>query len=379
MHTPLHEPIALGPVTAPNRLVMPPLVIWQSDESGTVTEAHRRHYAASVGPGLMIVEATAVAPEGRLAATQLGIWDDAQIDGLASLAAVIRDAGGLAGIQIHHAGGTTKLDRTYGLPPLVPSITDATPHGAEELTNSRIAQIIHAFRTAARRAIHAGFDVIELHGAHGYLISQFLSPEANRRSDAWGGTPERRRRFMREVIGAVRKEIDLGYAGRPVALTIRLGLAAAGSRRLPLDEGVAALHEAVATGIDFVDVSNGGGLDAESERAIRERAGVDGEWSATLLLASIARTEVSVPVVGVNGIVTAQQAGRALEAGIADLVAAGRAMLADPAWARKALGADQRPAELCRACEPRCFWFGEPPKCPARRALARRDEAPLPA
>lgn len=379
----LSRPLALGPLTATNRLVMPPLVIWKADESGTVTEEHLAHYARSAGPGVVIVEATTVRPEGRLAATQLGVWDDAQVGGLARLASTIRESGALAGIQIHHAGGSTKRDRLYGLDPRVPSLLERSPEGAREFSTEEIAQTVEAFRLGVRRALEAGFQVIELHGAHSYLISQFLSPETNLREDEWGGTPERRRAFMVAVLRAAREEIDRSNRSQNAALTIRLGLAAGSPRTLPIDEGIAAARAAVEAGADFLDVSNGGGLDESTESEIRARTtdvvqAIDAqsglEPTPTLLLAAIARASVDVPVVGVNGIFTPEAAAAAIDAGVADLVATGRAILADPAWARKALGRSDKPIEPCQRCEPRCHWFTDPPKCPARRRLARRGE-----
>jgi NADPH2 dehydrogenase len=379
----LSRPIDLGPLTAANRLVMPPLVIWKADESGTVTDAHLDHYARSAGPGLMIVEATTIRPEGRLAATQLGVWDDAQIPGLARLSSTIRETGALAGIQIHHAGGSTKRERLYGLDPWVPSLLERSPEGAHEMSGDEVAQTVEAFRLGVRRALEAGFQVIELHGAHSYLISQFLSPQTNLREDEWGGTPERRRAFMIAVARGAREEIERAGRAESAALTVRLGLAAGTPRALPVDEGIAAARAAVEAGADFLDISNGGGLDEPTEADIRARTGevvqaIDPqsglEPTPTLLLAAIARASVDVPVVGVNGVFTPEAGAAAVEAGIADLVATGRAILADPRWARKALGHSEDPIERCQECEPRCYWFTEPPKCPARRRLARRGE-----
>jgi 2,4-dienoyl-CoA reductase-like NADH-dependent reductase (Old Yellow Enzyme family) len=379
----LSQSINLGPLRAENRLVMPPLVIWKADESGTVTDAHIGHYARSAGPGLMIVEATTVRPEGRLAATQLGVWDDAQLNGLALLATTIRDTGALAGIQIHHAGGSTSLDRTYGLAPRVPSLTETVPADAIELSDDEVVETVEAFRLGVRRALRAGFEVIELHGAHSYLISQFLSPDTNRRTDRWGGSAQARRRFMVAVLEAAREEIDRADRGDSAALTIRLGVAAGSPRALTIDEGLDAARAAVAAGADFLDISNGGGLDDSLDAEIRSRsASILGaanpqsglEPTPTLLLAALVRDTVDVPVVGVNGIRTPAEAAGAIDSGIADLVATGRAILADPAWAAKALGAADPPIETCRHCKPRCHWFKNPPSCPARARLAQRGE-----
>ncbi len=385
----LARPLPLGPLTSPNRIVMPPLVIWKAGEAGLVTDDHLAHYARSAGAGLMIVEATTIAPEGRLAATQLGLWSDDHVPGLARLAGTIRSTGALAGIQIHHAGGSTSTQRTYGAAPRVPSLVDDSPEGAVEMTGDDVEATLAAFGRAVRRALEAGFQVIELHGAHGYLISQFLSPATNRRSDRWGGTPEKRRAFMVEAIAIARREVDdwvrAGEAGgrservRP-ALTIRLGVAASGTRELPIEEGLTAAEAAVEAGIDLLDVSNGGPIEDGPAHEIRERAGrivTVPEWATpTLLLAALVKKLVRVPVVAVNGARTPEEAAQVVSGGIADAIAVGRATLADPRWARKALGADDRPIEVCRHCSPRCHWFREPPKCPARKRLAAKGEQP---
>lgn len=378
----LSQPIRLGPLQASNRIVMPPLVIWRSDESGTVNEHHLAHYARSAGPGLIICEATTVAPEGRLAATQLGIWSDEHVEGLTRLARTIREAGSLAGIQIHHAGGRADRKKTYGLAPRVPTLLERSPDGAVEMSGEMIEETIAAFRRATRRAIEAGFQVIELHGAHSYLISQFLSPETNRRADEWGGSAENRRRFMRTVVEAARNEIDRAGRSDSVALTIRLGVAASGALTLPVDEGLAAAEEAVSVGVDFLHISNGGGVDESLSQEIRDRARRSTAFledaTPTLLLASFVRELVSLPVIGVNGIKTPEGAAAAIDAGIADLIAVGRGMLADPGWARKALGKEESAIETCQDCRPRCYWFTEPERCPARRKLAARGEQPMP-
>jgi len=361
---------------------MPPLVIWKADESGIVTADHVAHYARSAGPGLVIVEATTIAPEGRLAATQLGIWSDEHVAGLASLARTIHEGGALAGIQIHHAGANTNLKRTYGLRPRVPSIVDSSPEGASELSANEIDAIVAGFAAGTARALRAGFDVVELHGAHGYLISQFVSPATNVRTDAWGGSAERRRALLVAAVAAARGEIAKADRRETAALTVRLGVAAGPPRTLPVDDGLAAAAAAVEAGVDFLDVSNAGPLEAELAEEIRRRAGdVVGSSAAqtlspTLLLAALVRRTVNVPVVGVNGIMTPEIAEYVLEHQVADLAAVGRGMLADPGWARKALTGADEAIERCRECEPRCYWFGDPPKCPARRRLARRGEQP---
>jgi NADPH2 dehydrogenase len=203
----ISRPFTAGGLTLSNRIVMPPMVIWMAPEAATVVPAARAHYARSTGMGLAIVEATTVAPEGRLADTQMGIFDESHVPGLRSLAEAIHANGAKAAIQIHHAGRNTRSKASYyGFPLVAPSAVNPGAETPRELTEDGIERIIGCFVTAARRARDAGFDAVELHAAHGYLISQFLSPLANHRTDRWGGSLENRARFLMEVWRRIRKE-----------------------------------------------------------------------------------------------------------------------------------------------------------------------------
>lgn len=372
MNTPaLLTPLELsGGRTLRNRIVMPPLVIWKAREEALVTEEHLRHYRRTVpGCGLVVVEATTVSPEGRLAETQLGLFDERQVPGMCRLADAIRETGALPGIQLHHAGGRTDRKKTWGATPLAPS---AIPDNEEvrELREDEILRIIGDFTRAARRAVEAGFELLELHGAHGYLGSQFLSPRTNRREDRWGGSLENRTRFLQEVIRAVRGEV-----GEGALLSCRLGIAEApgpGNPHLRAEEGVAAARLLAATGLDMIHVSRGEGMpepiEAEPEQGV-EGALPPFHPDPVLQLARPVREALAIPVIGVSGIVTPEDAEEALARGYCDLVAIGRGMLADPDWARKATEGRPEEIERCVHCIPRCFHFKEPEKCPARRKL----------
>ena len=360
-------------ITLRNRIVMPPLVIWRADESAEVNDAHRRHYRhSSHGCGMVIVEATTVSPEGRLAATQLGIFDDRHVSGLRSLAEIIREAGALPGIQIHHAGGKTNREKTYGATPLVPSVLPGREGDVAELTEPDIERIIVAFAAGARRAVDAGFAVIEIHGAHGYLGAQFLSPRTNRRTDAWGGAPgageglSGRLRFLRRLVEEVGREV----AGRAL-VSCRLGAAEApatdkgqppgSTPHLKIEEGVQAARELVDAGLGLVHVSHAGtppqAVDSSSD------------FDPTLQLARPVAQEIAVPVVAVTGITTPEEAEAALTEGYGDMVAVGRGILADPGWAAKVVSGRSGEIERCVHCMPRCFHHSDPTKCPARRRL----------
>lgn len=373
----LLSPLELAPgVALRNRIVMPPMVIWRADESAEVTDAHKNHYRrSSPGCGMVIVEATTVSPEGRLAATQLGIFEGRHVSGLSALAKIIREAGALPGIQINHAGGKTNREKTYGATPLAPSALPGTDGDVAELTDAEIERIIEAFAAGARRAVEAGFRVIEIHGAHGYLGAQFLSPRTNRRTDAWGGAPgpgkglSGRLRFLRRVV----EEVGRSVAGGAL-VSCRLGVAEASSEEaqppglvpgstphLTVEEGVQAARELVEAGLDLIHVSHAGipplPLDPSSD------------FASTLQLARPVSTAVTVPVVAVTGITTPEEAEAALSEGFGDLIAVGRGILADPEWAAKVVSGRPGEIERCVQCKPRCFHHGDPTKCPARRRL----------
>ncbi|MCK4514422.1 MAG: hypothetical protein KAU31_04145 [Spirochaetaceae bacterium] len=357
----ISSPFSVAGLTLPNRIVMPPLVIWKAGQEGYVTPDHRQHYGNSIGPGLMIVEATAVSPEGRLAGSQLGIWSDEHVSELAKLARLIHSSGAMAGIQIHHAGSKATLKHTYGEAPLVPSLTDASPQGAREMTGDDIARILDAFAAGTERAIRAGFDYIEVHGAHGYLMSQFLSPRTNRRQDRWGGSLANRMRFTLEAYRITRE-----VARDRAAVGVRLGLADGKPGGIGPDDGLAVARELTALGCPILHISHAGS----------RPVGVvpDGSpFSATMHLAGLVKASVPVTVIGVGGILTPAQAEAALTAGHADLVAVGRGILADPEWAEKVVTGRTEEIELCVDCQPLCFHFREPEKCPARRRLAARS------
>lgn len=347
----------LGHIRLRNRIVMPPLVIWASGEDGKVREAHLNHYHRSAGPGLIIVEATVVSPEGRLAATQLGAFHDAQLAGLRRLADLIREDGGVPGIQLHHAGARSTQEKNYGLPIYAPTDIDGSPDGTVALDEEGVLRIVRCFAEAAERVADAGFEYIELHGAHGYLGSQFLSPARNRRQDAWGSSVEGRARFLVEIVTAVRERVA-GQATRPV-VGVRLGVADGEPGGIVLADGVRAAQMIVAAGADVLHVSHGGSMP--------EYGAPDSPWSVTMRLAEAVRPLVDLPVIGVGGIKTPDEAEQVLSLGVADLVAVGRGILADPGWARKAAAGAAESIHLCRDCKPRCFHYTEPSKCPARR------------
>lgn len=202
----LFTPFTLGSTELKNRIVMAPMCMYMADEDGFAKPFHQVHYATRAygGVGFIITEATAVEPRGRISANDLGIWDDAHIEGLQSIVNSVHHADAKIGIQLAHAGRKCGIrdHKSVSASPIPFSEQYSTP---KELTTQEIKEVINAFQTAAVRANKAGFDVIELHAAHGYLINQFISPLTNRRNDEYGGSLKNRIRFLEEVIHAVRQ------------------------------------------------------------------------------------------------------------------------------------------------------------------------------
>lgn len=333
---------------------MPPMVTYLAGDDGVATPEHIVHYEDAAGPGLIMVEGTAVLPEGRVDRRQLGIYRQSHVEGLATLAEVIHRSGAVAGIQLHHAGATAFAEsrgrRAHRrLPPTLVRLA------RQQMGTAGLGKIRDAFRDAARRAVDAGFDIIEVHAAHGYVFSQFLSPLTNRRIDRYGGKLENRARLLIDVFTAVSEEVS-GSA----LVTVRLGVADQDPRGLTLADGLWVARRLEDEGALLLSISHGRGtppgpLDRE-----------ECPYSSLLQLARSARSALRIPVTGGGGVRTPDLAERALQDGMADFIFVGRGMLADPGWARKALEGRQHEIVLCQVCSP-CRWFDNRRLCPARR------------
>ena len=349
----LSQPLQVGNLQLRNRIVLPPMVEWAANEDGSICEYNLKHYASFRDVGMVVVEATAVSPEGRLSQNQICAFGDEHIPGLTELAKVIHKNGAVAAIQLHHAGGQTNLTNTFGLPLVAPSAVTRGQDIPQELTAGEIKRVIGDFVAAARRVVQAGFDAIELHGAHGYLISQFLCPALNLRQDAYGGSLENRARFALEVIEAVNAAV-----GDRCLVYLRFGAADGIANGMTLSEGQHVARWLVDAGVRLLHVSSGvGGAPAAQDP--------NSPWSPIMQLARAIKEVVDVPIIGVSGIKLPEQAEAALNQGMADLIAVARAMLADPLWASKALHGEADQISVCRAC-PRCGHYKHPFVCPAR-------------
>ncbi|MBO1626749.1 NADPH dehydrogenase NamA [Bacillus arachidis] len=200
----LFSPYTMKDITLKNRIVMSPMCMYSSEhEDGKVTNFHPIHYASRAAGqvGLVMLEATAVVPEGRISNKDLGIWNNDHIPGLQQTVSLIHENGAKAAIQLAHAGRKAEL-HTDAVAPSAVAFNDAMKIPLE-MNKQLIQETISAFQDAAYRSKQVGFDIIELHAAHGYLINEFLSPLSNNRTDEYGGSPENRYRFLREIINAV--------------------------------------------------------------------------------------------------------------------------------------------------------------------------------
>jgi NADPH2 dehydrogenase len=320
--------------TLKNRIVLPPMANSMSGDDGAVTDAHIKHYVrrAAAGVGMVVIEHSYVLRGGRSDARQLGIHHDALVPGLARLAQAVKACGTVVGIQITHGGGRASHE-SMGAQPLAPSDGLFSPGGspdpARALTPADLDVVEEAFAKAAQRAIAAGFDFVEVHGAHGYLLSEFLSPLANRRSDAYGGSLENRLRFPLRVVKAVRQVVDSDHL-----LLYRLGGSDFTPGGLTEEEGRQAARALAAAGVDLLDIS--GGLCGA------DTPGWDGTSQGYFVpMAAAIRAATGMPVIVAGGITDARFADQIIRSGQVDLVAIGRAMLKNPDWAKEARAALQ--------------------------------------
>ncbi len=348
----LFEPLKLRNLTIKNRIAVPPMVVYRwADDTGYVTDRHIEHYRelAQGGAGLIIQEATCIARDGRLADSQLGIWEDGQIEGLKKITDAVHRHGTPILVEIHHAGA-------FGLLADAVCPSDITCTVREEIRQARAMTLeeLHtlqqAFADAAVRAAHAGYDGVELHACHNYLISQFLNREVNRRTDAYGANPAL---FALEIIREIRRRTPASFI-----IGIRLG-----AFEPTLADGIANAVKFAENGGDFLDVSYG--FDQRSEPFKPENY----PFSDRIYAAAEIKKHVSVPVFAVGEITSAQLAEQIRgETGV-DMVDIGRGSLVNPNWANDAqAGHDTGSCLYCRTC----MWRIDADKCPGRLSFNRK-------
>ena len=307
-----------------SRIVMPPMVTAVSTETGKANPAHLKWYdayASNPNISMIIVESSFIDPCGRTSLKQLSIAEEEDLDGLGLLAECIRSRGKAAVIQINHGGSAARTADT-GIAPLAPSSVTLPGRKMadlpEEMTEEQIRDIVRKFAAAAERAKRAGFDGVEIHSAHGFLLNQFYSPLTNWREDAYGGTLEKRLRIHREVIRAVRQAV-----GPDFFVSVRFG----GCDYLPvgstIEESVYAAKAFEEEGADLISVTGGMCM---YMRAGHTEPGYFRDMSEAI------RGEVKIPILLTGGVKTLREADTLLQEGAADLIGVGRALLGHPEW-----------------------------------------------
>lgn len=366
----LFSPLRVGNKVARNRLFVPPMCQYTlENRDGVANYETAQHYGALArgGWGAIIVEATAVAPAGRITPWDLGLWNEQQAQALEPIVADIKAHGALAGIQLSHAGrkastyrwnqgsGTIPADQG-GWQPLAPSELALADHARPQaLSESEIEQIIAAFAKAAKVASEIGFDIIQIHGAHGYLLHEFRSALSNQRSDAWGGSQNARNRMSEQTVQAVHKALE----GTDSVLSLRLSATDWLEGGLELSDTVALVRQLPQ--VDWFDISTGGlapapipvgpGYQVRFAQAVKAAlAGTAGNGSSVVAsdgakaanddATSGASTANSAPVVSAVGLITnPASAEQILVTNQADIVEVGRPALANPrlalAWAKE--------------------------------------------
>ncbi|TFW33781.1 NADH:flavin oxidoreductase/NADH oxidase [Massilia horti] len=354
----LFSPIKLGPLQLPNRIAIAPMCQYSADGNGMATDWHMIHlgHMALSGAGLLILEATAVTPEGRISPDDLGLWSDEHMAALAPTIQAIRRYSPIAlGVQLAHAGrkassevpwkGGAQIppDQPRGWQTVAPSplpFAEGT-NAPLELDGAGMQRILDGFVDAARRAHQLGLDAIELHAAHGYLLHEFLSPLSNHRTDEYGGSLENRMRYPLEVFKALRAAVPA-----EMAVGVRISASDWVEGGWDIGQSVVFARELEKLGCDFIHVSSGG---LSPLQKIPVVPGYQIEFAERI------KREAGMPTIGVGLITEAGQAERILEQGQADMVALARAMLFDPRWPWHAA------AELgAQVSAPPQYWRSQP-------------------
>ncbi|KUG21519.1 2,4-dienoyl-coa reductase [hydrocarbon metagenome] len=345
----LFSSITINGMTLKNRAVMPPMGTGYGNSDSTVSDRLVAYLSrrAQGGTGLIITEVCAVDPRGKGFPNEIGIWSDAFVPGLKRIPEALHRFGAKVALQLHHAGRETFEDAIGTIPEApsaIPSVILGQP--CEAMSLERIARIVEAFASAAVRAKAAGFDAVELHGAHGYLLNQFLSPFSNQRDDKYGGNDENRARFILEIIATVRKKVGKDF---PVWIRVSADELVRGGYDLSFMQKFAPMM--VDAGVDAIHCSVGvystpGGL------AI---ASMDTEPGFNLFRARALKNVVSVPIIGVGRINNPEMADQAIAQGDADLVSFGRQHLTDPDFINKAHDGALDDIRWCTACNQGCI------------------------
>ena len=339
--TDLFSPLTLRDRELPNRLAVSPMCQYSCEPDGLATEWHRVHLGSRAvgGAGIVLTEATAVEPRGRISGHDLGIWSDDHAAALEPITEFVREQGSVPGIQLAHAGHKASKSQPWeGNEPIEPDdggwvVRSPSPEAypfdgprpaMERMSRDDVADVVTAFRTAAERSLEAGFEIAEVHAAHGYLLHQFLSPVTNRREDEYGGSFENRTRIVREVTAAVR---DVWPDEKPVFVRISATDWLPDRDSWTLEDSVQLSADLAELGADLIDVS-GGGLHPDQR--------VPTGPNYLVPLAEEIRERADVAVGAVGGITEPAQADAIVRNERADLVLVGREFLRDPYFGLRA-------------------------------------------
>jgi 2,4-dienoyl-CoA reductase-like NADH-dependent reductase (Old Yellow Enzyme family) len=335
--THLFEPFSIRDVTFRNRIAVAPMCQYSSQD-GYANDWHLVHLSSRAvgGAGLVITEAAAVEPSGRITPADLGIWSDAHAEALAKTVSLIHNFGAIAGIQLAHAGrkastarpweGGQALDESQGgwRPIVAPSAIAFSEESPipEALTIEEIQKITDAFVQAAQHSLEAGFKLVEIHAAHGYLLHEFLSPLSNHREDEYGGSFENRTRLLREIVEAVRDVWPEQYP-----LWVRISATDWIENGWDIEQSIALSDKLKSLGVDLIDCSSGGILPH-----VKVPVGPGYQTS----FAERIRREANIPTGAVGLITTPEQADHIIRTGQADVVLLARELLRDPYWPMRA-------------------------------------------
>ncbi len=351
----LFEPYRIGNLELRNRFVRSATFDATADSSGAATDASVTLYRelGHGGVGLIVTGYAFVSPEGQALPGQYGVHADAMVPGLRRLADAAHEGGSKIALQIVHAGNSSSYLADRNIEALSVSKMRGVRRPHREMTDEEIEAIVSDFASAAKRAKEAGFDALQLHGAHGYLMSQFLSPLLNRRTDRWGGAAENRRRFHLRVIRKIREAIGPDYP-----LMIKFGVKDDRERGLSLDEGLETARRMVERGIEAIEVSAGVGTPIE----VRRKS--EAERPYFRARAAAVKRAVAAPVMAVGGIRSLEVAESIVDSGDADLVSMCRPFIREPGLVARWAQGNRRPA-TCISCS-RCLAVartGEPLRC----------------
>ena len=309
----------IGALELKNRVVMPPMCMYKSDESGEIKDFHKYHYVSRAlgGVGFIIVEATAIEPKGRISSNDLGLWDDSLIEKHKQLNKDIHSFGAKTAIQIAHAGRKSIVTDSTPIAPSSIAFSKEAPYKLpKEVSIEEIKDIKELFIKAAFRAKEADYDAIELHAAHGYLLCEFLSPLSNDRTDIYGGTLANRCKLVLEIATEIKQKLDL-------PLIVRISADEWMSGGWNIEDSIYLSKELEKIGVDAIHVSSGGNLE-KPDNAPTIQPLYQSSWAKKI------KENVNIPVIAVGLITTAIEGEYLLENSTCDFVAYGRELLRNP-------------------------------------------------